>query len=149
MIELDQVLAEWKVDSEIPYNQYEQVSQATPTLHAKYLEYLSLTKLRLKKAEFQQKHLLKDKWMYYEGKLSQEELNEKGWKFDPFDGHNITTKANKEHYYETDIDIQKSEEKIVYLKTLIETLTEIVDNLKWRHQTVGNIIRWRQFSSGE
>ena len=65
------------------------------------------------------------------------------------DGHNITTKANKEHYYETDIDIQKSEEKIVYLKTLIETLTEIVDNLKWRHQTVGNIIRWRQFSSGE
>ena len=30
MIELDQVLAEWKVDSEIPYNQYEQVSQATP-----------------------------------------------------------------------------------------------------------------------
>ena len=87
--------------------------------------------------------------MYYEGKLSQEELNEKGWKFDPFDGHNITTKANKEHYYETDIDIQKSEEKIVYLKTLIETLTEIVDNLKWRHQTVGNIIRWRQFSSGE
>ena len=92
MIELDQVLAEWKVDSEIPYNQYEQVSQATPTLHAKYLEYLSLTKLRLKKAEFQQKHLLKDKWMYYEGKLSQEELNEKGWKFDPYDGHNITTK---------------------------------------------------------
>lgn len=149
MIELDQVLEEWKVDSEIPYNQYEKVSQATPTLHAKYLEYLSLTKLRLKKAEFQQKHLLKDKWMYYEGKLSQEELNEKGWKFDPYDGHNITTKANKEYYYETDIDIQKSEEKIVYLKTLIETLTEIVDNLKWRHQTVGNIIRWRQFSSGE
>ena len=31
--------------------------------------------------------------MYYEGKLSQEELNEKGWKFDPFDGHNITTKV--------------------------------------------------------
>ena len=47
------------------------------------------------------------------------------------------------------LDIQQSEEKIVYFKTMIETLTEIVDNLKWRHQTVGNIIRWRQFSSGE
>ena len=60
MIELNDILNEWKIDSEIPYNQYDEVSERTPTLHAKYLEYLSLTKLRLKKAEFQQKNLLKE-----------------------------------------------------------------------------------------
>ena len=60
MIELNDILNEWKIDSEIPYNKYDEVSQQTPTLHAKYLEYLSLTKLRLKKAEFQQKNLLKE-----------------------------------------------------------------------------------------
>ena len=151
MIELDTILTEWKEDSEIPYNKYDEVSQQTPTLHAKYLEYLSLTKLRLKKAEFQQKNLLKDKWLYYDGKMPQEDMLEKGWKYDPFDGLNpdSMTKNQKEHYYDTDIDIQQSEEKIVYLKTIIETLTEIVDNLKWRHQTIGNIIRWRQFQAGE
>jgi hypothetical protein len=31
---------------------------------------------------------------------------------------------------------------------MIDTLKEIVDNLKWRHQTVGNIIRWKQFEAG-
>jgi len=38
--------------------------------------------------------------------------------------------------------------RIQMLKTTVETLTEIVDNLKWRHQTIGNIIRWRNFEAG-
>ena len=33
-------------------------------------------------------------------------------------------------------------------ETLVETLTEIVSNLNWRHQTIGNIIKWKQFESG-
>ena len=151
MIELDTVLSEWKEDSEIPYNKYEEVSMATPTLHAKYLEYLSLTKLRLRKAEFSQKHLLKEKWLYYAGKMPEEDMNSRGWKYDPFDGLNPDsfTKAQKDHFYDTDMDIQQSEEKIVYLNTLIDTLKELVDRLKWRQQTVGNIIRWRAFSAGQ
>ena len=44
--------------------------------------------------------------------------------------------------------IQQSEEKIAYYKTLVETLKEIVDSLKWRHQTIGNMIRWRAFEAG-
>lgn len=148
MIDLESILAEWQEDSIIRKDDYEKSSMNTPKLHAKYLEYLSLTKLRLKQAEFKQKDLLKDKWMYYEGKLSQEEIKERGWVPDPYEGHNITTKSNKEYYYETDKDIQDSELRIQYLKTTIETLSEIVDNLKWRHQTIGNIIRWRQFEDG-
>tara|TARA_Y100000004_G_C8806732_1_gene365806 strand:- start:258 stop:707 length:450 start_codon:yes stop_codon:yes gene_type:complete len=148
MIELDTILEEWKEDSKLSTNQLDEDSRVTPALHAKYLEYLSLTKLRLKKAEFKQKELLKDKWMYYEGKMSKEEINAKGWQYDPYEGHNITTKASKEHWYDTDTDIQQSEERIVYFKTMIDTLTEIVDNLKWRHQTIGNIIKWRSFQEG-
>ena len=96
MIELDTILEEWKEDSKLSTNQLDEDSRVTPALHAKYLEYLSLTKLRLKKAEFKQKELLKDKWMYYEGKMSKEETDAKGWKYDPYEGHNITTKASKE-----------------------------------------------------
>ena len=52
-----------------------------------------------------------------------------------------------EHYYNSDPEIQKSEEKIEYYKTVIETLSEIINNLNWRHQTIGNIIKWKLNSS--
>ena len=57
-------------------------------------------------------------------------------------------KGDMNYYYDSDIDIQKSEEVIEYYKTMVETLTEIVSNLNWRHQTIGNMIKWRMFEAG-
>jgi len=31
---------------------------------------------------------------------------------------------------------------------MIETLQEIVETLRWRHQTIGNIIKWKVYQSG-
>ena len=76
MLNLEEILDQWQEDCEIPRDRYELVSQETPKLHAKYLQYLSLTRLQLKRAEHAQKTLLKDKWLYYNGKMSQEELGE-------------------------------------------------------------------------
>tara|TARA_Y200000002_G_scaffold262180_1_gene217625 strand:- start:1786 stop:2235 length:450 start_codon:yes stop_codon:yes gene_type:complete len=148
MIDLDTILSEWKEDSQIPKNQLDEASRKTPELHHKYLSYLSGMKLRLKRAEFEQKNLLKDKWLYYEGKMSQEDIQSKGWKPDPYDGLVITTKGQKENWYDTDKEIQDSELKIQYLNTCIDTLTEIVNNITWRHQTISNMIKWRQFETG-
>jgi len=148
MIDLESILAEWKVDCQIEKHQLDETSRVTPMLHAKYLEYLSLTKLRHKKAEFDQKTLLKDKYLYYEGKMSQEDIQSRGWAYDPYEGLSATTKNFKEYYYDSDKEIQDSEMKIQYLKNIIDTLTEIVNNLNWRHNTIGNMIRWRSFEAG-
>lgn len=137
----------WKKDSQIEQFNLDETSRNTPQLHAKYLELLSIAKLQLKKAEHSQKSLLKKKWLYYNGKMSQDQIEAEGWEFDPFEGLKVL-KGEMDYYYDADIDIQKSEEKIIYYKTLIETLTEIVTNLNWRHQTIGNMIRWRQFEAG-
>jgi len=137
----------WKEDSVIERNNLDETSRLTPALHAKYLDLLAQAKLAKKRAEFKQKALLKDKWLYYNGKMSQEDIEEKGWVPDPFDGLKVL-KGEMEHYYDSDPEIQQSEEKIEYWKTIIETLTDIIDNLKWRHQTISNMIRWRQFESG-
>jgi c-di-GMP-related signal transduction protein len=147
MIDLKQIHAMWSEDCKISQSKLDETSRVTPMLHAKYLELLSTTKLQLKRAEFAQKGLLKDKWLYYNGKMSQEELAEKGWEPDPFNGLKIL-KGEMEYYYDSDPEIQKSEEKIQYYKTVIETLTEIINNLNWRHQTIGNMIKWKQFESG-
>ena len=147
MIDLQQILEMWKEDCAIERNNLDETSRITPALHAKYLELLAQAKLAKKRADFQQKTLLKDKWIYYNGKMSQEDIEQQGWVPDPFNGLKVL-KGEMEHYYDSDPEIQKSEEKIVYWKTIIETLTDIIDNLKWRHQTIGNMIRWRQFESG-
>lgn len=140
-------MKEWEEDCNIPQHQLDEVSRRTPSLHAKYLQYLSLTKLQLKREESKQHILLKQKWLYYNGKMDQKTLMELGWNPDPFEGLKVL-KGEMEYYYNSDPEIQASEEKITYYKTLINTLTEIVDSLKWRHQTIGNIIKWRQFEAG-
>ena len=137
----------WAEDSKISPSKLDETSRVTPMLHAKYLELLSTTKLQLKRAEFAQKVLLKDKWLYYNGKMSEEDIKEKEWDPDPFNGLKIL-KGEMDYYYDSDPEIQKSEEKIQYWKTVLETLSEIIDNLKWRHQTISNIIKWKQFESG-
>ena len=137
----------WAKDCVIDANKLDEASRQAPLLHAKYLELISTYKLQLKKTEFEQKKLLKDKWLWYNGKMSQEEMEEKGWNPDPFNGLKIL-KGEMDHYYDTDPEIQESELKIQYYKNVIDTLTEIISNVNWRHQTIGNMIKWKQFESG-
>ena len=144
---LETVLEMWKKDSEIPQYNLDETSRQTPTLHAKYMEFMSIARLQMKKAEMDQKTLLKKKWLYYNGKMTQEQIEKEGWDFDPFEGLKVL-KGEMDYYYDADSDIQKSEEKITYYKTYIETLTEIINVLKWRHSTIKNIIDWRRFEAG-
>ena len=146
-LDLETILTMWREDSEISEFNLDEESRKTPSLHAKYLELHSITKLKLKRAELDQKTLLKDKWLYYNGKMDAETIQEKGWDFDPFNGLKVL-KGDMDHYYDSDIDIQRSEERITYLKTIIDTLDEIINNLKWRHSIIKNMIDWRRFESG-
>jgi len=143
---LNEILDEWKNDC-ILSNKLDEESKKTPTLHAKYLSYLSIAKLNLLRAENAQKILLRDKFLYYNGKLDQDSIEKNGWKYDPFDGLKIL-KGDMDYYYESDTEIQQSEEKIQYYKNMIDVLKEIVDTLKWRHQNIRNIIEFRKFEAG-
>ena len=147
MIDLKSIHEMWAKDCIIDANKLDEASRQAPLLHAKYLELISTYKLQLKKTEFEQKKLLKDKWLWYNGKMSQEEMEEKGWNPDPFNGLKIL-KGEMDHYYDTDPEIQESELRIQYYKNVIDTLTEIINNVNWRHQTISNMIKWKQFESG-
>ena len=144
---LEQLHAEWKSDSQIEFNKLDVSSVETPKLHAKYLELLSTYKLKLKDAEFKQKELMKNKWLWYNGKLDQSEIEKLGWEPDPFDGLRIL-KGEMQHYVEADPELVASEAKIAYLNTIIETLKEILESIKWRHQTIRNALEWKKFEAG-
>jgi hypothetical protein len=147
MITLDDLIEMWKKDSEIDEMNLDESSQKIAKIHGKYLELISITKLQLKKKELEQKILLRDKWLYFNGKMDQAEIASRGWPFDPFNGLKIM-KTDLEYYFNADPELQKSEEKIIYLKTLVETLEEIMGTLRWRHTHIKNMIDWRKFTSG-
>ena len=147
MIDLKQVHDMWQKDCVIDNYQLDDTSRKTPILHSKYIQLWSTAKLELKRAEFDQKRLLKEKWLYYNGKMDQDTVKEKGWEPDPFDGLKIL-KGEMDYYYDADQHIQEAQAKIELYKTQVETFKEILENIKWRHQTIKNMIEWRKFTSG-
>ena len=76
MNDLQQILEMWKKDSVINDMALDESSRDSAKLHGKYLEILSINKMKLKKAELEFKVLLRDKWKHYNGKLSQERIYE-------------------------------------------------------------------------
>jgi hypothetical protein len=148
-LRIEDVLDMWKTDSEIDELKLDEASQQSARLHAKYLEMLSVTRLQLKKKEAEFKVLLKDKFLWYNGKMSKDEMDARGWDYDPLNGLKVL-KGDMDRFYDSDSDIQNAQMKIDYLKELVSTLEEIMimSNIRWRHQNIKNMIEHRKFTSG-
>ena len=145
---IEQVLEMWKEDSIIDDLKLDDTTIRMARIHSKYLELITIAKIRRKKKDLDYKTLLKNKWLYYNGKLSKEEIDIYKWEYDPFGGLNKPLKGDMNYYYNSDIDIQKAQAALEYDKVLIETLEEIMSTIRWRHQNIGNIIKWRSFEAG-
>jgi len=146
-LRIEDVLEMWKTDSEIDELKLDDASQQSARLHAKYLEMLSVTRLQLKKKEAEFRVLLKDKFLWYNGKMSKDEMDARGWNYDPLNGLKVL-KGDMDRFYDSDSDIQNAQMKIDYLKELVSTLEEIMGNIRWRHQNIKNMIEHRKFTSG-
>ena len=145
---IEQVLEMWKTDSIIDDLKLDDTTIKMARIHSKYLELITIAKIRRKKKDLDYKTLLKDKWLYYNGKLSKEQIDIFQWEYDPFGGLNKPLKGDMNYYYNADTDIQKAQAALEYDKVLIETLEEIMSTIRWRHQNIGNIIKWRSFEAG-
>ena len=75
---IEKILEMWNKDSQIDEFKLDEATRDTAKLHAKYLELLTVHKLQLRRKEADFKVLLKDKWLYYNGKMSQQEMDDRG-----------------------------------------------------------------------
>jgi len=148
MIDIEEILEMWKKDATIDEFKLDETTVKFASLHSKYLELITIAKIQRKKRDHSYKTLLKDKWLYYNGKLSKEEIDAFDWDYDPFKGLNKPLKGDMNYYYDSDIDIQRAQSELEYFKVLEDTLKEILDTIRWRHQLIGNIIKWRSFEAG-
>ena len=89
--------------------------------------------------------MIKLKWEYYTGKMSEEQLKQLGW--EPFELRIL--KQDIELYMESDVDLVQrrdrvfvQEEKVNYLESVIKMITN-------RQYHIRDAITWRKFINGE
>ena len=145
---LEELKAQWANDCEIDDIELDKASLEVPKLHAKYQDLLTNKILVLKKYQTSYNTLLKDKWLWFNGKMDDERIQELGWVPDPFNGLKIM-KNDMQIFFNADTDLQELNAKIEYLKVTVDFLKECMQNITWRHQTIKNTIDWRRFMAGQ
>lgn len=135
MVAKDMVIDDTELDLE---------SLKIPQLHNKYLNMFHDERLILKKLEADLRELNRDKWEYYTGKMSQEELDQRGWQ--PFQLKVL--KQDLDRYLYSDSDVALLMDRITLQKEKVDYLASTVKSISGRGWEIKNAIEWRRFTSG-
>lgn len=141
---IDEIMSEWKTDSEIDVTELADESIKIAKLHQKYYEYLIKEKLLFKKNESVLKLLRLEKYEFYTQGHNEETLK-KGWEL-PSKG--MVIKSEIPMYLEGDKDIINLNLKISYQQEKIDLLQSIIKSLNNRGYNIKSAIDWIKFTSG-
>lgn len=141
---LDELKTMIKKDLEIDQTALDSESSRTPQIHNKYLVMYMDEKLKLKRMENELSVLRRNKWLYYTGRMSKEELDQHGW--EPFELNILKNEADQ--MIESDNDYIKASEKVNFQQekvNYLEDVVKIVNNRQWQ---IRSIIDWLKFTQG-
>jgi hypothetical protein len=141
---LDQMIEEWRLDATVDSTELGIASLKIPELHSKYLKIYFEERRKLKALEFQSKDLSLKKYEYYNGKLSQEELDELNW--EPFVKRLMKNEVDM--YLDSDKDIIQNNVRIINQKEKLAFLEEVLKNVNQRNFQIKNAIEWKKFTQG-
>ena len=146
-MKLEDLKAQWKEDCKIDDIELDQSSLEIPKLHAKYSDLLTTALMSKKNLELKYSLTLKQKWLWYSGKLDEDTIKKNGWSDDPFDGLKVL-KQDFQIFFNADEDLQKLNAQVEYWNIVVDFLKRCLENITWRHQTIKNTIDWRKFMAG-
>jgi hypothetical protein len=132
-----QVSKDFKLDD----TELDSESVSIPLLHNKYLIHFNKFSLLLKKAEYEHKTMIKNKWEYYTGKADPSVYKEK-----PFDIKVL--KSDVHIYMDSDPELQRADQKVAYLNQIVKYLEQILRGINNRSFLIKNAIEWKKFTSG-
>ena len=134
-------------ETDLKFNETELDTESLriPQLHGKYLNMLYDEKLVLRKWRNDLSSLLKLKWEYYTGKMSEEQLKELGWK--PFELRIL--KQDVELYIESDTEIIQKKDRVFVQEEKVNYLESIIKMISNRQYHIRDAITWRKFINGE
>jgi hypothetical protein len=99
---IDEILDEWSRDSKVDETSVSPELLKISKLHSKYLRFMAENSLLAKKRIVDYQKMKAIKWDYYNGKMSKEELDERGWKQYL---HTVQTKDGIERCLDKDEDL--------------------------------------------
>lgn len=144
-MKLSELQDQWSQDCVIDETNLGRESARTPTLHSKYLNYLSSTRLNLRKAESDYYNTRRKKYKYYRGEMTKAELEEEGW--DQWQG-NKPLKNEMDEFLQCDADLITYQDKVEYFKTVIAHLEQILRSLNSRTWDIKTAVEWAKFTNG-
>lgn len=119
-------------------------STRIPQLHNKYLNFFYDSRLTLKKLETDFATLRLDKIMWLSGKMSEEQLDARGWEACQL----RILRADMDMHLSADPEIKEMQAKISLQEERIAYIESILKMLANRHWQIRNAIEWRKFTSG-
>jgi len=109
------------------------------------LNFLSSTRLNLRKAESDYLNCRRKKYRYYRGEMTQSELEEEGW--DQWQG-NKPLKNEMDEFLTVDLHLVQYQDKVEYFKTVLYQLEQIIRSINSRGWDIKNAIEWQKFTNG-
>jgi len=135
----------WSEDCKIDETNLGRESARVPTLHAKYINLLSSTRLNLRKAESDYYNCRRKKYRYYRGEMSRDELAEEGWQ--QWQGAK-PLKNEIDEFLLGDADLNLLTDKVEYFKTVLYQLEQIIRSINSRTWDIKSSIEWQKFTNG-
>lgn len=142
---LDEIQDMWAVDAEIDDNYLGETTVATPKLHAKYVRLLMNVKLKLSKLQSDYNQLRKNKFRYYRGELSRDELSQLGW--EQWQGVK-PLKNEMDEFLNGDSELNTVKLRIQYIEAMIYLLESILQQIKARDWQIKTAVEWKRFLAG-
>lgn len=141
---LEEIQNLWDVDSQIDRSELGDESLRIVKMHAKYFKIYSQERLLLRKMESDLKELYRDKYEWYNGNISKELLEQRGWEPNPLK----ILRTDVAMYISADegmrtasLRVELQNEKVLFLESIIKSLSTLGYNLK-------NAIEWAKFQNG-
>jgi len=144
-MKLSELQEQWSEDSSIDETNLGRESTRVPTLHAKYLNFLSSTRLNLRKAESDYYNIRRKKYKYYRGEMTKQELEEEGWA--QWQG-NKPLKNEMDEFLQCDADLITLQDKVEYFRTVIQHLEQILRSINSRTWDIKTAVEWAKFTNG-
>ena len=143
-MKIEDILEQWKIDSEIDRTELGDEALRIPKLHHKYYQIYIQEKLTLRSQDADMKKLKLDKHEFFTQGHT-EETRSKMWEL-PARG--LILKADIPMYMDADKDIIKLSLKIGIQQEKIELLESIIKSLTNRGFQIKSAIDWQKFTMG-
>jgi hypothetical protein len=142
---IDEIQQMWAEDCVMSDNHLGEEATKSALLHSKYIRHMMQIKLKLTKARADYNTLRKNKFRFYRGELSREELQQLGW-----DQYQLIKplKNEMDEILQGDSDLITLNTKIEYLEAMGYLLESILGQIKQRDWQLKTAVEWKRFLAG-